>query len=450
MKRAAEGKRKRGPNSSQSDRSVELWHDDEVKWYSQDANPHLEQCKQNTIGIIKTDDIKLARVLSDDAYRLQYRRRQNEIKSVVHWGQRKLLICEIEFLTKFSEEGITCIYAGAAPGTHISFLSRLFPEVHFVLIDPSDFSFEPNSKITTRQEFMTNEIAEEFQHMKTIFLSDVRSADWRTMNEIQLESHIKKDMTNQMNWHLALKPIASLLKFRLPWTSGSTLYLEGDIYLPVWGPQTTTESRLLVTTSNLKVYDHDSYNERMFFFNNATRVFAYKHDIIDINATNDCIIHQMYCDESLTQFDIDVECEEGVDFCYDCSSEIKVLKDYLKSSPHRLSTWCTSNQASMPLSRQLSNITSANDDNKNSCPSDHCDNEKILSASTDLFSARLVIEGTRQLMSAATLACNGKNDPGSQSFRSLANWRRTYDFRKKIYDTENKEIIELSDLPQRL
>ena len=40
-----------------------------------------------------------------------------------------------------------------------------------------------------------------------------------------------------------------MLKFRLPYTPplGSTEYLDGDFYLPVWGGRTTTETRLIVT-----------------------------------------------------------------------------------------------------------------------------------------------------------------------------------------------------------
>ena len=38
------------------------------------------------------------RVLTDDCPRLAYRRRKGEDKRMLHWGQRKLLFSEIEFL----------------------------------------------------------------------------------------------------------------------------------------------------------------------------------------------------------------------------------------------------------------------------------------------------------------------------------------------------------------
>jgi len=47
------------------------------------------------------------------------------------------------------------------------------------------------------------------------------------------------------------EPLGSLLKFRLPWADGVTEYLAGAVALPVWGPPTTTESRLIVPSPAL-------------------------------------------------------------------------------------------------------------------------------------------------------------------------------------------------------
>lgn len=61
------------------------------------------------------------RILTDDSPRLPYRRRNMEGKSALHWGQRKLLISEIEFLTRFGEDGCCVVYAGACrvSSTHL-------------------------------------------------------------------------------------------------------------------------------------------------------------------------------------------------------------------------------------------------------------------------------------------------------------------------------------------
>ena len=62
----------------------------------------------------------------------------------------------------------------------------------------------------------------------------------------QVEAVIATDMSAQQRWVEIIRPMAALLKFRLPWDDGATDYLSGTVALPVWGPPTTTESRLIV------------------------------------------------------------------------------------------------------------------------------------------------------------------------------------------------------------
>ena len=97
----------------------------------------------------KKPEVKFSRVLSEDMPCVPYRRRTGETKTVIHWGQRKLLMSEIEFLTEHASEvpkmlflsfyssdnnqSQWVIYAGAAPGTHINFLADMFPEVSLLL-----------------------------------------------------------------------------------------------------------------------------------------------------------------------------------------------------------------------------------------------------------------------------------------------------------------------------
>lgn len=81
-------------------------------------------------------------------------------------------------------------------------------------------------------------------HISALFSSDIRSAETQTMREEETETHIRDDMESQKRWVEILKPRLSMLKFRLSWKPGKTTYLAGDIHLPVWGPITTTESRL--------------------------------------------------------------------------------------------------------------------------------------------------------------------------------------------------------------
>lgn len=99
-----------------------------------------------------------------------YASRHDEIKSAVHWGQRKLILSEIQFfsLCAASDVPYHVVYVGAAPGTHISFLAMLLDYKHsWELIDPGKFDREAlekkvgtkQSQITIRNEFFSNAMA---------------------------------------------------------------------------------------------------------------------------------------------------------------------------------------------------------------------------------------------------------------------------------------------------
>ena len=93
-----------------------------------------------------------------------------------------------------------------------------------------------------------------------------------------------------------------MLKFRLPWTAGTRAYLEGTIFWPVFGPITTTESRLIVLRDAKETdYDNTVYEEEMFYFNTVQRPALYDHTVI----------------------------AEGLCRCYDCRSEVHILTQYL-------------------------------------------------------------------------------------------------------------------------
>jgi hypothetical protein len=275
-------------------------------------NPHIAQVAtyksekktDHDIHVVPLSSLK--RVLSPMAPVASYRRRAEEKKTVNHWGQRKLLLSEIEFLTMHSKENDTVVYAGAAPGTHTEFLASLFPTLKFVLVDPADF-VAPHKppQIQVRKAFFTDETAREFAARDDVlFVCDIRSADWKVMSEEEVEGAVEADQIAQMKWHLLMKPRASMLKFRLPWGKGTTDYLDGQILLPIWGPQTTTESRLVVLKdATIRSYDHENYEARMFHFNTIERVHLY--------ARNRGLI----------------ECR-GLDRCYDCSAEILVVLAY--------------------------------------------------------------------------------------------------------------------------
>ena len=94
------------------------------------SNPHILQVCQPGTCYVSHTDVQFERKLHKNTPQSKYRRRRKEIKTVIHWGQMKLLLCEIEFLTRYSTNAKTVLYVGAAPGTHIVYLMQLFPHLN--------------------------------------------------------------------------------------------------------------------------------------------------------------------------------------------------------------------------------------------------------------------------------------------------------------------------------
>ena len=282
------------------------------RWKALTNNPHSAQAIGNSSAVFV--DREFCRVLSADSPEGAYVRRKGLHKSVIHWGQRKLLMSEIEFLTLLNRDqlrGAEVVYAGAAPGTHVEFLCELFPTVHFTLVDPAPFTVRESDRIRIIKGMFTDELAarlgEMFRGRTVLFISDIRTADPDVDTASQGDLKIRSDMQAQQTWHMLMRPFRSILKFRLPWDDGESEYLAGDIYLPVWGPQTTTECRLVTGVNSIAktVYNHKKYESQMFYFNTVLRPSLYDHGVR----------------------------AEGLDHCYDCKAEVEILKRYLQLTP---------------------------------------------------------------------------------------------------------------------
>ena len=270
--------------------------------------------------------------------------------SVVHWGQLKLLLCEIEFLTMYAKDGDTVLYVGAADGRHIPYLANeLFPKLTFVLFDPHPFAFVPDKEkknILLRQEMFTDECVKEFQstNRTLLFISDIRTTCFEKEDPSR-DKDVRMNMDAQMKWYLALQPKRALLKFRFPYAKGQTKYLAGDIYFQPFARCQSTETRLVPfppvvrergvihkqddddndeedeemeseqhsdekhesttaeATENLfRLYDHQVYEEQMCHFNHTLRTGTYRHG---------------------------VRKAPGLDHCYDCTTQVYILSQYL-------------------------------------------------------------------------------------------------------------------------
>ena len=279
---------------------------------------HDKHCRQQwpVVGLARQYD----RVLRHGrAPRRPYQERMpNEYRSICHQGQRKLLMSEIELLTLASDRcpfpqqqrPILVVYAGAAPGIHIPLLADMFPWCTFHLYDPASFvsSLHGRHRVALFNRLFTDEDARAYARRggeeggAIVFVSDIRTG-------ID-EGRVWGDMQSQRRWVELMRPAWSSLKFRLPWdwhAGQSVEYLDGEIYLPVWGRTSTTECRLFVDGAkgaSVALYWPRLHEEEMSHFNRAVRPSIHLHTIRDAME---------------------------LDRCYDCASEIWILRQYLRA-----------------------------------------------------------------------------------------------------------------------
>lgn len=255
----------------------------------------------------------LKRVLEDECEMICYSR--HIPRNVQHVGQLKLLLSEIEFLTPYKNRSTTLIYAGAAPGIHISRLACMFPLVHFILIDPnkSMMSIMKITNVSVLECEMTDKLSAELKSKygtNTLFVSDVRIGPaCKQELDIDQQRRIHKDMLSQMQWFLILDPMAGMFKFRLPWDmESSTEYLDGQIHFPVFGRFLTHESRLIVLRgAKMKMYNNQRYEGQMAYFNQKLRIAIYPGGrCYDCTVFRDII--RSYLDKSVVDDEVDALC----------------------------------------------------------------------------------------------------------------------------------------------
>jgi ubiquinone/menaquinone biosynthesis C-methylase UbiE len=203
-----------------------------------------------------------------------------------HWGQRKLLISEIDFLNRLSKnESYTVVYAGSAPGTHIIILTKMFPNIEFHLYDPRRFSknLKENKKIKINKYsstgFFTNEVAEKYSSVNNlVFISDIRLSN--------NEENIMKDQEMQKNWIQIMKPILSMVKFKVKYPKNNDynspenkyIYLGGLIRLQCWAPSASCETRLIIEKNAIeKEYNSLTYEQNMSWYNIVLRNYDFSN-----------------------------------------------------------------------------------------------------------------------------------------------------------------------------
>jgi hypothetical protein len=249
-----------------------------------------------------------------------YVRRLYDQRTAAHIGQLKLLLGEVLFLTLHSRD-ITCVvYVGAGTGIHLPMIFDLFPHLRFILIDPAGFAkgveerarHNPD-RIQLLVRYFDCNMAQQIRDdsgERMLFISDVRThpdMNIKTMSGMDFEQHVAHNMEEQAQWTRIIDAEVTMLKFRLPYAPGTTMYFEGDIYFQAWGPLTTTEGRIMVKRAEYDeaayiAYDNRKYEESLHYLNSVPREWGY--------------------------FDTTGKLED-MDDCFDCATEISIWRMYL-------------------------------------------------------------------------------------------------------------------------
>lgn len=308
--------------------------------------------------------------LQDIGHGLPYSQNTAVFKPTVHIGQRKLHLSEVQFFADHvpADEAAICVYAGAAPSNHTGMLSRMFPNIKFLLVDPNPFDVrgaDPVFLVSNKPDvqaaaddmveqmsageeaiyiingYFTNEIAKSCSKLKNVFfISDIRT----NLEEVEREPgsiDILWNLSQQYNWITIMKPRKSMLKFRHPFYQESIeefmkyaarepcaadykmsrefgidfienrksrrlKYFDGIINIQAFPGQSSTETRLITDGRNVIDYgDPSDYENKLFRYNNLLRVYVlHKND----NA-----------DPAL-----------GFDHCNDCAIENHIWSSYLE------------------------------------------------------------------------------------------------------------------------
>ncbi|CAF1471857.1 unnamed protein product [Didymodactylos carnosus] len=268
-------------------------------------NPHLREIfiNRKRFLVYTKDFVKEQRFLKLFPRGTDLRISPSRNVTTEHWGERKAMLTEIEFLTNYAKQGtFSVIYVGAAPGSHINFLSTLFPQLDFILIDTKEFVAKETEKIHICSENFTNELAKKYSRngRDLLFICDVHTFG----PHHDLDDYMVQDMYDQMVWYSTLKPQASLLRFRIL-RAETYEYLKGDLILEPWASRRNTECRLVVVKDAPKTdYNNRAIEAALAYFHDTTRTMFYEHDLNDSEA-------------------------EGLDHCYDCRAEIFILHRYL-------------------------------------------------------------------------------------------------------------------------
>lgn len=276
---------------------------------------------------------------------------KQEEHSVTHWGQMKLLLGEIEFLTPYlSVSNLTIVYAGSSPGHHLMALVNLMPsswqwllydarpcEVYYTDGDAQLEKVGKSTIVLTRVRnhrvhvYTRNLNAMEARCIRDrhvvrpqsvsdpqlLLISDIRTP----LNRIS-EHSVNRDMDLQLNITRALGPFQASLKFKLPYTNlflPTAYYVKGSLQYQPYSPPISHETRLVAGPdfTNLVPYNTEEYARQMFHYQTVLRTSLYHRT----SQVADPALHPFL-----------VEHRVATDHCYDCTCARRIAGNFTDSN----------------------------------------------------------------------------------------------------------------------
>ncbi len=182
---------------------------------------------------------------------------QHKDNPMPRWGQRKLALTLIQFITRFWNRQQTpnhvVVYVGAAPGFNIEFAIKLFPGLTWHLYDTNTINVKLSAWVKVYQRLFTDHDAKRWANRSDVFfISDIRQyVNVSTMLTEEINKKVEQDMRMQEKWYNIIKPVIAQLKFRVPFAKEGLIeaqlytYLDGFVFKQPYVSPLSPEFRLV-------------------------------------------------------------------------------------------------------------------------------------------------------------------------------------------------------------
>lgn len=237
-------------------------------------------------------------------------------RKAVGWPMRKVHVMDIEFLTEHARLGpeggagtAVFYYNVSEPCAHAN-LVHLFADscVFHVLQRVSGGEDTPAFWDGVRDRVA----AERAAGMHVLYIDNAPRSE-------HCNGGVAQAMDEQRWVHEHVSPDVSFLRFRLPYcVEGKPVFpfLDGTVYFPVWGRQSSTETKIAVLRDAPEIdYDLRDFEDAMYHHNKVTRYAVFSDNV-----------HQCHPDT------LGVHSHATARYCgcYDCTREARVLADYAR------------------------------------------------------------------------------------------------------------------------